>query len=151
LQFLVISGFVDVGTEVPMPKLLEEEVAFYREHRAELADRHPGEYVVVKNRILLGTFTTVREAYAAAAAHAPKQPALITRLPTAAERAAALVPPAGPQAVQEKCGPWSAPGTREALRAMGLQVRRELARSGAAARVRRDTVAGVPGIQREAD
>src|SRR5581483_5205942 len=72
-----------------MPKLLEEEVAYYREHRAELADRHTGEFVVVKDRRLLGAFPTLRAAYAAAAAQAPKQPALITRLPTSAERAAA--------------------------------------------------------------
>lgn len=47
-----------------MPEVLSEELSFFEEKRAEWLQLYPGQFVLVKGRELVGTFTTFQEAYA---------------------------------------------------------------------------------------
>jgi hypothetical protein len=44
--------------------MLEVEIAFYEEQRAELLARHAGMFVLIKGRELIGVFNTIEQALA---------------------------------------------------------------------------------------
>jgi hypothetical protein len=44
--------------------LLQQELAFFEQSRAELVKTHAGKFALVKGRRLIDTFTTFEEAYA---------------------------------------------------------------------------------------
>jgi hypothetical protein len=45
--------------------VLERERQFYEAHRADLLERHPGQYVLIKGSELIGAFPNAESAYAA--------------------------------------------------------------------------------------
>ncbi|HKX02199.1 MAG TPA: DUF5678 domain-containing protein [Methylomirabilota bacterium] len=47
-----------------MADVLKEELLFYEEQKPELLKTHPGQWVLVKGRGLIGVFPTRDEAYA---------------------------------------------------------------------------------------
>jgi len=59
---------------------LSEESAFFEEKRAEWLQHYAGQFAVVKDRQLVGTFTTFQEAYGAAIRQFGNVPVLIRQV-----------------------------------------------------------------------
>ncbi len=66
---------------------LEVELNFFREHRSEWLEHYRGQYALVKDSELHGTFTTFREAFEAGVALLGNQAFLVTVVSEKDERA----------------------------------------------------------------
>ena len=61
-------------------KPLGRELAYYQAHRDELLSRYAGQFVVIHDDQVIGTFTTEEEAYAAGLLRVGNKPFLIRRV-----------------------------------------------------------------------
>jgi hypothetical protein len=57
--------------------VLQEELRFYDEQKAELLRTHPGQFVVIKGRKIFGIFPTRAEAYGEGVRRFVREPFLI--------------------------------------------------------------------------
>ena len=63
-----------------MTDVLNEELAFYEEQKPVLLKSHPGQWVVIKGRGLIGVFPTRDEAYTEAVKRFSREPFLIKQI-----------------------------------------------------------------------
>ena len=59
---------------------LKEELSFYEEQKPELLKRCPGQYVLIKERELIGVFPTQEEAYSVGFRRFVRNPFLVKRI-----------------------------------------------------------------------
>lgn len=60
--------------------LLREELKFFEENRRSLVEKYKGQFVLIKGRNLVGTFTTFEEAYDRGVTEFGQQSFLIKRV-----------------------------------------------------------------------
>jgi len=91
-----VSVFLHLGVTVQYGKLfilkerveamaLETELKYFNEHKAELASRFPGKFVVVKGESAAGGFQTIQEALGAGARQFGMESFLVRRTDEAAQ------------------------------------------------------------------
>ena len=66
--------------------MLEKERQYFSEHLAELTSRHLGQFVVIKDAELIGTFNTIEEALAEGARRFGLKPFLVRQVTVAEEK-----------------------------------------------------------------
>ena len=66
--------------------MLENERKYFAEHRADLLARYAGQFALVKDEELLGTFNTIEEALAEGARRFGLQPFLVRQITAAEEK-----------------------------------------------------------------
>ena len=72
---LVRKSFPEGGA---MP--LEQELQYYSAHKIELLEHHQGQFALIKGDALLGTYTTLEEAFDAGVKALGNQPFLIKQV-----------------------------------------------------------------------
>ena len=65
---------------MPDPKVLETEIAYYNERKPDLVEHYLGQFVLIRERELAGSFTTFDEAYAEGVKRYGNVPMLIRRV-----------------------------------------------------------------------